>query len=270
MEIFSVDSVVKVAQQFFPHLTEANFHDLFKLSPLQVSKHLKTDDFLTVRNFLILLHWCRHYPALVTLAVFYNLSDSRIQQILSEETDKLHENIRDYVSLKDIDVKHDFFLPNCVGVVDSTEIEINCWIGDSFSGKKHAHTLKYQVVCCLSTRKPIHIVGPFFGKESDASVWKKSKLGEYLENDDLWVLGDKGYQGCLRVKHCLKKKKGQDTLDPQSREYNRKISVLRVQVENHFADVKKWNVVSHVFRGDVNSHVKIYFTCEILTIISKS
>lgn len=271
MEDFSIDSVVDVAKQFFPFVSAANFNDLFKLSALQVANHLKTNEYLTIRNFLLLLHWCRHYPPMATLSVFYNLSTSQISRILQEEIDKLYQNIREYVNLNHVDVFDDFFLPNCVGVVDSTEVEINAWIGDSFSGKKHAHTLKYQVVTCLNTQKPIQISGPFFGKESDATIWKKSGFGNYLENDDLWVLGDKGYQGCLRVKHCLKKKKGQETLDPASREYNRKISVKRVEIENHFADVKKWKAVSHVYRGtNLDNHVKIYFTCEILTILGKS
>lgn len=270
MEDFSIESVVDVANQYFPFVTQSNFNDLFKLSPLQVANHLKTKHFLTIRNFLILLHWCRHYSPMVALAVYFNVSTSQVSRILKEETDELYQKIREHVNLKEIEIFEKFFLPNCVGVVDSTEVEVNCWIGDSFSGKKHAHTLKYQVICCLITRKPIQIIGPFFGKESDASVWKKSGMGEYLENNDLWVLGDKGYQGCLRVKHCLKKKRGHDTLDPASKEYNRKISTKRVEIENHFAEVKKWKVVSHVYRGNLDDHVKIYFTCEILTILSKS
>ena len=182
----------------------------------------------------------------------------------------MYRTIREYVNLKNLDSLDNFFLPNCVGVVDSTELEVNCWVGDSYCGKKGAHTLKYQVVTCINTRKPVQISGPFFGKESDVSVWKKSGMGEYLEENDLWVLGDKGYQGCARVKHCLKKKRGQDNLDPHSREYNRKISVKRVEVENHFAEVKIWKAISHVYRGDLSDHVKIYFTCEILTLISQS
>ncbi len=171
--------------------------------------------------------------------------------------------------MNNLDSLDDFFLPNCVGVVDSTEIEISCWIGDAFSGKKGVHTLKYQVVSCLVTKRPVNIYGPVFGKVADSTVWKESGMGEYLERDDLWVLGDKGYQGCLRVKHCLKKNRGEFILDIEKKEYNRKISVERVRIENHFSEVKKWKVIAGVYRGDVNKHVNIYLSCEILTIISK-
>lgn len=270
MDNFSIDSVVKVAQNFFPFIISSNFHELFKISPLQVAKHLQTNDFLKIRNFLLLLLWCRHYLPMRALGVIFNLSKTQISDILKVEIDKMYVQIRNFVNLRELDIFEPFFLNNCVGVVDSTELQINTWVGDSYSGKKGAHTLKYQVVCCLTTGKPIQISGPYFGKESDATIWKKSEMGEYLENDDLWVLGDKGYQGCLQVKHCLKKKRGQDTLDPASREYNRSISVKRVEIENHFAKVKVWKAVSHVFRGDLTNHVKIYYTCEILTMISQS
>ncbi len=270
MDDFSVESVVQLTRIYFPFVTEANFNELFKLSALQVANFLKTTDLTKIRNFLILLYWCRHYPPFRTLGVHFNLSKTQVGDIVQNETRNLACRIKEFVTLRNLEILEDFFLPNCVGVVDSTEIEINCWIGDAFSGKKGAHTLKYQAVTCLSTGKPIQISGPYFGKESDASVWKKSGLGEYLEEDDLWVLGDKGYQGCLRVKHCLKKKKGQKSLPPLDKEYNRNISVKRVEIENHFADVKKWKAISYVYRGNVDNHIQVYFTCEILTIIAKS
>lgn len=72
------------------------------------------------------------------------------------------------------------------------------------------HTLKYQVIVCISTGNPVHLVGPFLGKISDATMWKDSKVAEYLEKKKLWVVGDKGYQGngylfifCLFIVHFL-------------------------------------------------------------------
>jgi hypothetical protein len=274
MELLGVEFILSIAISYFPFISESNFVDLFKLTVLQVLNCLKIFESnpkpKKIRNFLIFLHWCRNNPPLKTLAVLYNLSKSQIGNILREEADLLSSRVCDFVNMKDIDILDHFFLPNCVGVVDSTEIEINCWIGDSFSGKKGVHTLKYQVVCCLITGKPIHIYGPCLGKVNDASIWKDSGLGEYLEENDLWVLGDKGYQGCLRVKNCLKKSRGELTLEHDKKEYNRNISKKRIIIENHFADVKKWKVISHVFRGDLNYHVKIFVTCEILTILAKN
>jgi hypothetical protein len=270
MDDFSIDSVVEVAQNFFPFIDSTSFCDLFKLSPMQVAKHLQTNDFFTIRNFLLLLLWCRHYLPMRALGVLFNLKKTQISSIIQAETEKMYTQIRKFVNLDELQIFDPFFLNNCVGVVDSTELQINTWVGDSYSGKKGHHTLKYQVICCLTTGKPVQICGPYFGKESDATIWKKSGMGEYLQEDDLWVLGDKGYQGCLHVKHCLKKKPGQDTLDPSSREYNRQISVKRVEIENHFAKVKVWKAISHVYRGDLTNHVKIYYTCEILALISQS
>jgi len=52
-------------------------------------------------------------------------------------------------------------------------------------------------VVCITTGLPIHLSGPFLGKISDATMWKESKVSEFLEKEDLWVIGDKGYQGSI-------------------------------------------------------------------------
>jgi hypothetical protein len=59
------------------------------------------------------------------------------------------------------------------------------------------HTLKYQVIVCLKTGLALHICGPFLGKINDATMWKESGVAEYLTRHDLWVIGDKGYQGLV-------------------------------------------------------------------------
>jgi hypothetical protein len=57
--------------------------------------------------------------------------------------------------------------------------------------------LKYQVIVSLETGLPLHFFGPFLGKFSDATMWKNSKVAQFLEEQDLWVIGDKGYQGIV-------------------------------------------------------------------------
>ncbi len=81
MDDFSIDSVLKVAIIFFPFVTEENFVHLFKFTALQVANHLKTAHFKTIRNFLILLHWCRHYVTIAALGVLFNLSHQQISKI---------------------------------------------------------------------------------------------------------------------------------------------------------------------------------------------
>ncbi len=156
-----------------------------------------------------------------------------------------------------------------LGVVDGTEIIINKWIGPSYSGKAHDYTIKYQVVVGLPDYRPVDIVGPYFGSVSDATVWKESDISRYLEENGLKVLGDKGYVGCPAVYAMRKKRRGQARLTLEDKTYNNTIAKYRVKVENHFADVKKWKVLSHAYRGDLSAHYKLFLICEFLTLLQK-
>lgn len=115
--------------------------------------------------------------------------------------------------------------------------------------------------------KPIHVAGPFLGKEHDAKVWIKTDIVDYLRDNDFYVLGDKGYVGCERVYSLKKKTKGQKTLPADVKEYNSKISVYRVRVENYFAKIKVWKVLSHVYRGNLQEHRRIFMVCVVLTFL---
>ena len=153
--------------------------------------------------------------------------------------------------------------------MDGTELVITKWINKSFSGKSHDFTIKYQVVVGFPHFRPVDIVGPYLGSISDATIWKESAIANYLEENELKVLGDKGYIGCPSVVAMKKKKKGQTKLSDEDKEFNRKISLVRVKVENHFADIKKWKVLSHVYRGDLKDHYKLFLTVEFLTLLQK-
>lgn len=106
------------------------------------------------------------------------------------------------------------------------------------------------------------------GKEHDASIWKQTTdLVDYLKEFEFSVLGDKGYIGCERVYSLRKKKKGELSLSVEDKEYNRAISQFRVRVENYFARLKIWKVLSHVYRGSLQEHRKIFMLCVVLTFL---
>jgi hypothetical protein len=260
-----------VTQHYFAAVTNENFFELFKLKPEQAANYINSDDFNDVRNFLIFLFWSRHYFPLRPLGVLFHLSKSQIGRIIEEELDKLVARYPEFINLNDIDFDTAFVLKNVVGIVDSTEIVIQSWHPKSFSGKKKDFTLKYQVTIDFGTGVTVHIAGPYLGSVHDAKIWQESLLGDYLAESYLFVIGDKGYIGCESVHAMRKKKGGQVVLSDEDEQYNRNLSRVRIRVENHFADIKQWKCVSHVFRGkNLSDHWKVYFACEILNIISKS
>jgi hypothetical protein len=284
MELDYAAAVIGVTQKYFPCITVINFCHVFKLEITQVADHLETCDRRVIRNFLILLYWCRHYPPFRTLGALFGLSKSQVRDIVHKLVDLYASNYDKFINLHNLERFEEFFLADIVGmlqpdsllpssllqgIVDCTELVINKWVKSAYSGKAHDYTVKYQVVVGGSDFRAVHIVGPFLGSVSDAKIWNESDIAAWMLENEVKVLGDKGYVGCSGVEAMKKKKKGQAKLDPKDKEYNNKIAKIRVKVENHFADQKKWKVLSHDFRGDLHEHYKLFICVEFLTRLQK-
>lgn len=266
---------LEVAKFFFPALSEDNFVDVFKLTLLQAANHLRSREIRLVRNFLMFVYWCKHYPTMKCLGALFGLKKTQTCDIIHRYLKIYSDSYASYVNVDSLDFSPGFFLADVVGIVDSTEVKITAWARESYSGKKRDFTLKYQVVVDINSTgenilRPVNICGPFLGKEADATIWKQCSFLQHCVDEGFYVLGDKGYVGCDRVYAMKKKRKGQVRLADDDKAYNKRIAQFRVRVENHFADVKKWKVVSHVYRGDVLNHHEIWFSCEFLTLLCKS
>lgn len=69
--------------------------------------------------------------------------------------------------------------------------------------------------------------------------------------DDEIILGDSGYQGAEKVLTPFKKPRG-GTLTPEQKEVNNYIHSRRVKVENTFAHMKQFSILSQDWRQDLN------------------
>lgn len=194
------------------------------------------------------------------MGTLFGISKSRISEILREQTDLLFSlyfyslfSLENWVRCND--------WPRCIGIVDSTEILINAWQGQAFSGKKKAFTLKYQVIVSFNG-DVLHIYGPIPGSVHDATIWRESGVGRTLIDARMWVLGDKGYCGVGGVITVPKKRGTRPTVEERTLRY--RISRHRIKVENHFSFLKKWKVLSNPWRGSLSEHGKIFGCCEIL------
>ncbi len=117
--------------------------------------------------------------------------------------------------------------------------------------------------------KPIHIAGPYMGRENDSGIWPQTDIVNFLKDNGFYVLGDKGYIGCEQVYSMKKKRRGEVVLSAESKEYNRSISQYRVRVENYFAKLKVWKVLSYVYRGNLQDHRKIFMVCVVLLFLAE-
>lgn len=122
----------------------------------------------------------------------------------------------------------------------------------NYSGKKKRHTRKNII---LSTRKKrIGYLSPTVeGKEHDFQIVKDTKLPDHIPKK-VRIRVDSGFQGLLKefpghlVSIPRKKPKGRP-LCKTFKEQNRRKSRIRILVEHAIGGVKRFNVVSHVFRN---------------------
>lgn len=125
--------VLIVARKYFPMITLTSFNEVFKMTALQVATHLESFGKLdlvdySVRNFLILLYWARHYPSMRTIAALFGLSKTHVCDVIHSLLSEYCGLYPTFVNFDRVDILPDFFLPWTVGVVDGTEILIQSWI----------------------------------------------------------------------------------------------------------------------------------------------
>jgi len=87
------------------------------------------------------------------------------------------------------------------------------------------------------------------GKKHDLTLFKESRL-EFQPTQKLLV--DTGYTGILKIhENCgIPLKKGRNRpLTKEQKEHNKKISKLRVVIENVIGDLKKFKIISERYRN---------------------
>jgi hypothetical protein len=117
-----------------------------------------------------------------------------------------------------------------------------------YSGKKKRHTIKQQIVVDTKSEK-ILATSYGVGKTHDFKIYKNSKNHVH---PDTKVQGDSGYQGLQKMhanSELPKKRSKKNPLTIEDKERNRTISSQRVIVENVFAFVKKFKIVSQRYRN---------------------
>ncbi|WP_416375145.1 transposase family protein [Spiroplasma poulsonii] len=112
-----------------------------------------------------------------------------------------------------------------------------------YSGKKKKHTIKTQVIIEQETKK---IIATSFslGKKHDYALFKESKI-PILKNTKLIV--DSGYQGIQKNHNNVlipTKKTKKNPLNKEQKQYNRLVSKMRIIIENIFAILKKFKIIT--------------------------
>jgi IS5 family transposase len=118
----------------------------------------------------------------------------------------------------------------------------------SYSGKKKRHTQNTQIVADKASRK---IICTAFDKgfRHDFKLFKDSKV--YLKKESICVV-DSGYQG-IQKRHqnseLPKKKSKKNPLTKADKKQNRRISSIRITVENIIREVKIFRIIAEKYRN---------------------
>jgi hypothetical protein len=117
-----------------------------------------------------------------------------------------------------------------------------------YSGKKKQHTVKEQIVVDQKSGKII-ATSMSRGKTHDFKIYKQS---QNRVHPDTKIQVDSGYQGIQKLhvnSEVPKKRSKKNPLTQEDKVRNKQISSERVIVENVFAFVKKFKIISQRYRN---------------------
>ncbi len=117
-----------------------------------------------------------------------------------------------------------------------------------YSGKKKRRTIKQQIAVDKKSKKII-ATSMASGKTHDFKMFKESRNKVHT---DTKIQVDSGYQGIQKLhtnSEIPKKKSKKNPLTAEDKERNKKISSERVVVENIFASIKKFKIISQRYRN---------------------
>ena len=204
-------------------------------------------------QLLLMLSYLRHYSTFIETGAKFGVSESRAWSIC-----RWVEDILIAAKVMHLPGKKELLKSNQKGVTfDVTECPIERpkrkksgrhknRQKQSYSGKKKRHTIKQQV--CVSGTKIIS-TKQGIGKKHDFRLYKESKNRVHPETN---INGDSAYQGIQKIhpKSSIPKKRSKKTpLSKEDKERNKIISRERVFVENVFAFLKKFKIMSQRYRN---------------------
>lgn len=238
------------------------FLRLFGISPAQAAEIIKATqplwdedkrarDIRPGRNFklpfedilLMLLLYYRSYMTQLHVGFIFGIDDSRVSRLIKKLEPLLAQvmHISKDRTLTEHDVEQ---------LMDATEQPIERPKSKQkpyYSGKKKRHTLKTQIRTTLGG-KIIHISKSRPGSVHDFSLYKE---GDPLPRGSK-VYVDGGYQGIQKLNPNTElpfKKSKNNPLKADDKVYNRALSRIRVKIENVFAQLKVFKILSDRYRN---------------------
>ncbi|MBW1241785.1 MAG: IS5 family transposase [Spiroplasma poulsonii] len=225
--------------------------DILKVAEIEKFKKGGKTNKLSLENRLLmtLLYW-REYQTYFHLGKSFDISEANCYRNIKWIEDILIKN-SDFQQLAGKKALiNDYFNDKTI-IIDATETPIQRpkkGQKQSYSGKKKKHTIKTQVIIEQETKKIIE-TSFSLGKKHDYALFKESKI-PILKNTKLIV--DSGYQGIQKNHNNVlipTKKTKKNPLNKEQKQYNRLVSKMRIIIENIFAILKKFKIITEKYRN---------------------
>lgn len=266
--------ILTTAQRYFSSVNITNYSDLFRISLSKTCLICVGINQIRIRNVLATLYHLKFYMPLRSVCILFHLSKSFFARIVFSTCGWIVETFGHVINFshRTENFVSEFRRTFCV--IDGTELE--CWsygpqnpnnshIDVGYSGKKKSFTIQYQVIVGAVTGEIYHVYGPIYGSVHDSTIYTASAIGTWLFQNHEYILGDRGYQGCLQV--LTPHKKNGDQFTQPELQHNANVSKYRNIVERVFASLKKWGILRQTYRGNMQHHFSFFMACCILETI---
>ena len=220
-------------------------------------------------KLMFVLFYLKVYPTFDVLAAFFGMSRSKACENIHRLLPVLHDTLsgigvlphRRFDSVAEM--RRAFENVDQI-IIDATERnhrrpKDGKRQSSVYSGKKKRHTVKNTVIS--SKDKIVRFIGKTFpGSAHDYTMLKNEFPPEEPWFENMNALLDLGYQGIrtdytgdgIRIPH-KKPRKSKNNPNPvltgEQKEGNRTLSRVRIFVENAIGGMKRFNILSHVFRN---------------------
>lgn len=214
-------------------------------------------------RLLVFLIWAKLYQTYLVLEYLFGVDESNICRIVQEflpilsatiVIDRTRKKIRSLDELRELIPDLDEVL------VDATEQKIprpqkKRARNKHHSGKKKGFTMKTQIMT-TANKIVLHTSDSSPGRIHDYKMFKQTEVPTWLEeNPDITARFDLGYLGIQKdypdISSVLpfKRFRGKPELSRSEKIHNTKRAKRRMPIENTLANLKKFRVLSEVFRN---------------------
>ena len=226
---------------------------------------------LDVKNrFLMLLVYYRLYITYTLAGFLFDLDQSNICRDIQKIEDLIRECVpipqKTYPITKRLKTPEEVekYFPDFLAFTDCTEQQIPRPVDKNrrkifYSGKKKKHTIKNQIT--VNNRGYIlHKVGYKKGRKHDYDVYKRNH--PIVIPKEVVNVVDLGYLGVEtnfpdQLSALPYKKKRNQFLSDDEKEYNKIHSKMRIIVEHTISRLKKYRIMSDIFRNKLRKYNKV-------------